>query len=134
MDMADVQVLDDNIYEQRASRRLEADAGEEGSISHPDEHQASTSVGAFSEGEREGEDDKEGHVDLMETDDVPTSESRVPSSTREKAPGSAACFIYSSASHSTAEATHWSTLSKCCFIILPCRLEKPRCVHCIALC
>lgn len=132
VDVAGVQVLDDNIYEQRARRRLEADAGEDGNISHPDEHQASTSARPLSKGEREGEDGKEGNVDFMETDDVPTSESRVPSSTREKIPGVASCFMYSSLTLSAQSRRHGSPFQSITILTMMSGRQDPRSLHYVA--
>ena len=96
--MADVQVLDDNIYEQRARRRIEAGEGEARNNSHSDDvHQASGSAMPLSVAEKEEEDDEEeegidGNVDSMETDEEPASGSRLPSSMMEKSRGMVVCY------------------------------------------
>lgn len=91
--MADVQVLDNNIYEQRARRRMDTNAGEAGIASQAENlHQASESFVPLSKGEDEEEEGREGNVDSMETDEEPASGSRIPSSTMEKSPGVVVCL------------------------------------------
>ena len=87
--MANAQVLDDNIYEQRARRSMEAGAGEAGSASLAGGvHQASESTVHLSKGVKE----EEGNVDSMETDEEPAVASGVPSSTTGKSSGVAICI------------------------------------------
>ncbi len=85
------QVLEDNIYEQRARRRLEADAGKEQPASSysgcpsPLSKHPNCSGGGGRHVEKEVE--KEGSVDSMETGEDPAPESGVPSSTSDRASG-----------------------------------------------
>ena len=85
------QVLEDNIYEQRARQRLEADAGKKQTASPTaDVHYPSASIPIVVEEEErhvEKEVEKEGSVDSMETGEDPAPESGVPSSTSDRASG-----------------------------------------------
>ena len=86
-----VQVLDDNIYEQRARRSMEAGAGQAGSaLLAGAVRQASISTAHPSGGASK----EEGNVDIMETDEEPALGSGIPSSATEKSSGVAVCIIY----------------------------------------